>query len=71
MSTQPRISAPIGRVRIRTSSDGKRRASGSGQWRAVDPPMTAEVTEADEASADDGPLRFYPFPLHTPVDNSD
>lgn len=71
MSTQPRISAPIGRVRIRTSGGRERRASGSGQWRAADPPMTAEVTEADEARADDGPPRFYPFPLRTPGDNCD
>jgi hypothetical protein len=33
--------------------------------------MTAEVTEADEARADDGPPRFYPFPLRTPVDGGD
>ena len=71
MSTQPRISAPIGRVRVRTSGARERRASGSGQWRAADPPMTAEVTEADEARADGGPPRFYPFALRTPVETGD
>jgi hypothetical protein len=33
--------------------------------------MTAEVTEADEARADGGPPRFYPFALRSPVETGD
>jgi len=63
MSTQPRMSAPIGRLRIRTSKAGKRRASGVGAWTPADPPIDVEVGEADEARDADERPRFYPFPL--------
>lgn len=57
MATQPRMSAPIGRVRIKTQ--GKKAASGQ-CWRAADPPVDAEV-EAEEVEAGPRPPRFYPF----------
>jgi len=70
MTTQPRISAPIGRVRIRSSEGRKRRGSGAGRWQPADPPMESEVTEADEARDESGRPRFYPFPLRA-TDESD
>ena len=70
MTTQPRMSAPIGRLRIRTSEGRKRRASGAGAWKAADPPLDAEAAEADEAGEDDDRPRFYPFALR-PTDGSD
>jgi hypothetical protein len=33
--------------------------------------MNAEVTEADDARNDEGPPRFYPFPLRAPVEGGD
>lgn len=57
MATQPRMSAPIGRVRIKTRN--KKFASGQG-WRAADPPA-AEEAEAEDVGADPRPPRFYPF----------
>ena len=71
MTTQPRMSAPIGRLRIRTSEGRKRRASGTGGWKPADPPMDAEVTEADEAGEDDARPGFYPFPLRAADDSDD
>ncbi|TNF61985.1 MAG: hypothetical protein EP303_04735 [Deltaproteobacteria bacterium] len=71
MTTQPRISAPIGRVRIRSGEGGKRSASGAGRWKPADPPMDAEVTEAEEAGDTDGRPRFYPFPLRATDDSED
>ena len=65
MTTQPRMSAPIGRLRISTAEGRKRQASGSGRWRAADPPMEADVTEADEAHPESTPPPFYPFPLRS------
>jgi hypothetical protein len=57
MATQPRMGAPIGRVRVRTSEAGKRRASGTGRWKSADPPVDLELSDADNRP------RFYPFPL--------
>ena len=42
MATQPRMSAPIGRVRIK--STGRRPGSGD-RWRAAEPAVEAEATE--------------------------
>jgi hypothetical protein len=63
MATQPRMGAPIGRVRVRTSEDRARRGSGTGRWKTADPPVELELSEADEARDDDSRPRFYPFPL--------
>jgi hypothetical protein len=71
MTTQPRMSAPIGRLRIRTSEGRKRRASGTGGWKPTDPPRDAEVTEADEAGENYARPRFYPFPLRAADDSDD
>jgi len=71
MTTQPRMSAPIGRLRIKTSEGRKRRASGSGGWKPADRPMDAEVTEADEEGENDRRPRFYPFPLRSADDSDD
>jgi len=60
------MSAPIGRLRIRTSEGRKRRASGTGAWKPADPPMGAEAAEADEAQDDDARPQFYPFALRPP-----
>ena len=70
MTTQPRMSAPIGRLRIRTSEGRQRRVSGSGRWQPAEAPVEAEVTEADEACAESDCPRFYPFPLRV-TDQSD
>jgi len=71
MTTQPRMSAPIGRLRIRTSEARKRRASGAGRWQSVEAPTEAEVTEADETPAEGECPRFYPFPLRATDDRND
>lgn len=63
MNTQPRMSAPIGRLKVRTSEGRNRRASATGRWKSADPPMDVECSEAGEARDDEGPPRFYPFSL--------
>jgi hypothetical protein len=65
MKTQPRMSAPIGRMRIGTSQASVRRDSGASRWRPAAPPTEADVTEADETAPEGGPPRFYPFPLRS------
>ena len=57
MATQPRMSAPIGRVRIKTR--GKKTASGQ-CWHAADPPLEDEV-EGENVAAGPRPPRYYPF----------
>jgi hypothetical protein len=71
MTTQPRMSAPIGRLRIRTSEGRKRRASGSGAWQPVESPVEAEAREAEEASGEGDQPRFYPFPLRATDERGD
>jgi len=71
MTTQPRMSAPIGRLRIRTAEGRKRRASGSGDWKPADRLRDAEVSDADEAAESDARPRFYPFPLRSADENDD
>ncbi len=71
MTTQPRMSAPIGRLRIRTSEDRKRRASGVGRWKPAEAPLEAEVIEAEEARAEGECPRFYPFPLRVTYERND
>ena len=57
MATQPRMSAPIGRVRIKTSA----RKPGSGdRWRTAEPPVEGGVEDVEPS---EGQPRFYPFPL--------
>ncbi|MGB8223768.1 MAG: hypothetical protein WCF10_14370 [Polyangiales bacterium] len=57
------MSAPIGRLKVRTSEGRNRRASATGRWKSVDPPMDVEGGEAGEARDEEGPPRFYPFSL--------
>jgi hypothetical protein len=71
MTTQPRMSAPIGRLRIRASEARKRRGSGAGHALSVESPREADLTEADEAGAESGCPRFYPFALRSNEDNGD
>ena len=62
MATRPRMSAPIGRVRIKTS-ERKRRATGMGRWRPTDPPVDMDAQGHEELEADSTHPPFYPFPL--------
>ena len=71
MTTQPRMSAPIGRLRIRTSEARKRRISAAGGWQPGEPPIETEVTEVDEDPDEGGCPRFYPFGLLTTDDSND
>ena len=71
MTTQPRMSAPIGRVRIQTSKGRKRRASGAGGWKPAEPTMDAGATEAEESLENEARPRFYPFPLRAADDRDD
>ena len=61
MSTLPRMSAPIGRLQIRTSAARKRRDSAVGRVKAAEPSLDAEVTDADEAGEGEPRRRYYPF----------
>lgn len=69
MSTEPRMRAPIARVRIEAKDSRTRRRSGTSRR---PPPLNAEaeVSEADEVASGDDQPRFYPFPLRR-VDDSD
>jgi hypothetical protein len=69
MSTQPRMSAPIGRLRIKTSESRARRGSTTGRWRPAEPPAEAEMPEAEDALVESTHPPFYPFPLHTRDDD--
>ena len=68
MATQPRMSAPIGRVRIKTT--GRRPGSGD-RWRSAEPAVEAEVTGIEEVADCDRRPRFYPFPLPSAGDAED
>ncbi len=68
MATQPRMSAPIGRVRIKTT--GGRPGSGD-RWRAAETAVEAEVTEIEEVAEGGRRPRFYPFPLPSGGDAED
>lgn len=61
MKTQPRMSAPIGRLQITTKEHRGRRASQSGRWRSADPPMDGEVSEAEQAQPQSTHPPYYPF----------
>ncbi len=71
MTTQPRMSAPIGRLQIRPSEGRKRCGSGAGRWQPATPPTDAAATEADEARDESGCPRFYPFPLRLTDERDD
>ncbi|MGB5413606.1 MAG: hypothetical protein WBM75_08995 [Polyangiales bacterium] len=60
MSTQPRISAPIGRLRIRASAR-KRVASSVGRVQAAEPACDAEADENGASEREDALRRYYPF----------
>lgn len=61
MSTRPRMSAPIGRVQVKTSEGRTRRGSGVGRWSAAEPPREVETAEAEDAETKGAHPRFYPF----------
>jgi hypothetical protein len=63
------MSAPIGRVRIKTSEGGKRRTSGSGRWRAAEAPREAEMPEAEDGLPESTHPPFYPYPLNVRHDD--
>ncbi|MDH3202695.1 MAG: hypothetical protein OEM15_17530 [Myxococcales bacterium] len=67
MATLPKMSAPIGRVRIKT---GKKSASGD-RWRSADPAVDSEATDLEEMHGDERRPRFYPFPLPSAVEADD
>jgi len=60
MSTQPRISAPIGRLKIRASAR-KRAASSVGRVQTAEPSRDLEVDETGVFDREDAPPRYYPF----------
>jgi len=69
MSTQPRMSAPIGRMRIKTSDAGSRRTSVTGRWRPAEVPLESEMSEAEESLTESTHPSFYPFPLQARDDD--
>lgn len=70
MSTQPRMSAPIGRLQMKTSEARKRRGSGRGRWSSTEPPLEAEASGEEEAQTESAHPPFYPFPLRV-IDDDD
>lgn len=60
MSTQPRISAPIGRLDIRTSAR-KKAASSVALVQAAEPPCDLEADAKGEAEEESALPRYYPF----------
>ncbi len=70
MSTQPRMRAPIARVRIETREGRKKRRSGTSR-RPAPVHSTAEVSETEEAAASGDQPRFYPFALRRVDDTED
>jgi hypothetical protein len=57
------MSAPIARVRIKTS-ERKRHAAGAGRWRPTDPPVVElDTPSRDELEPESTHPPFYPFPL--------
>lgn len=67
MATQPRMSAPIARVRIKTRN--KKVASGQ-CWRAADPPLEEQL-DAEDVDSGPEPPRFYPFAPRARRDRKD
>lgn len=61
MSTQPRMSAPIGRLSITTTDTRRKATFPSGRWRSADPPMEVEVSEVEEAPLESTHPPFYPY----------
>jgi hypothetical protein len=56
-------------LRIKTSDSAQRRRSGSGRWRAAEPPREAEMPEVEEALVESTHPPFYPFPLRARDDD--
>jgi hypothetical protein len=61
MRTQPRMSAPIGRLEIRTSKARKRRTSGTGRWSPAEPAVEGESNPSGETPTEESKRRYYPF----------
>jgi hypothetical protein len=60
MSTQPRISAPIGRLKIRASAR-KRVASAVARLQASEPSCESEAAESIAPERENAVRRYYPF----------
>ena len=71
MGTLPRMRAPIGRLKITPSEGRSGRGSGSGRWKAADPPTEAEGIEAEEPREESNHPPFYPFPLRATAGGED
>ncbi|MBW2507278.1 MAG: hypothetical protein JRE81_01475 [Deltaproteobacteria bacterium] len=63
MSTQPRMSAPIGRLQIKPSKPRHRRASRAARWSPAEPPGEAQNGGAETEAVEGTRPSFYPFPL--------
>lgn len=70
MSTRPRISAPIGRLKIRASAR-KRAASSIGRVQAAEPLCDAELVEESAPRQDETLPRYYPFAPRIVDDSED
>ncbi|MGB5265555.1 MAG: hypothetical protein WBN30_03130 [Polyangiales bacterium] len=60
MSTQPRMSAPIGRLKIRPSAR-KRVASSIGRVQAAETPCDAQADETSVPEEQSALPHYYPF----------
>ena len=69
MTTQPRMSSPIGRLRIKTAGERRRRASGSGRWQPAKAPGEADIQGAEAGETESRHPSFYPFPLRATDDD--
>lgn len=70
MSTKPRMSAPIGRLKVSTSEGRERRPTGAGRWRSAELPREAEMAEVEEQLPESTRPSFYPFPLRNHPDGN-
>ena len=67
MATLPKMSAPIGRVRIKT---GQKPESGH-RWRSADPAVETEAPDLEDRNAGERHPRMYPFALPSAVEAED
>jgi len=63
------MSAPIGRLQIKTSKARHRRASGSARWSPAEPPCEAQSGTPEMEAGEGTRPSFYPFPLQTTDDD--
>ena len=70
MSTQPRISAPIGRLKIR-ASPRKKAESSVGRIQAAEPACDLEADDHGMSEQENTPPRYYPFAPRLTDDRDD